>query len=150
MQIICTNSMLELMKLCDQECHYWLTLVTSLMFWMSILLVVLLCTIMMLILGIYQNPKYTRIFPKSTSSKTNMSGWIFSTFDTKDGYHQTVVEPSSRWLTAFASGYQLLEWTRTPFSFLRWGSLIALMMGQELHLDWLYFCSYVTACTAAS
>jgi len=38
-----------------------------------------------------------------------------STFDAKAGYHQTVVEPSSRWLTAFVSGDQLLEWTITPF-----------------------------------
>jgi len=38
-----------------------------------------------------------------------------STFDAKAGYHQTVVEPSSRWLTPIVSGDQLMEWTRTPF-----------------------------------
>jgi transposase InsO family protein len=52
--------------------------------------------------------------PSDVLQKIGHAKYI-STFDTKAGYHQTVVEPSSRWLTAFVSGDQLLEWTRTPF-----------------------------------
>ena len=52
--------------------------------------------------------------PSEVLQKMGQAKYI-STFDTKSGYHQTVVEPTSRWLTAFVCGDQLLEWTRTPF-----------------------------------
>jgi hypothetical protein len=38
-----------------------------------------------------------------------------STFDAKSGYHQTMVNPSHRWLTAFVCDEELFEWVRTPF-----------------------------------
>jgi RNase H-like domain found in reverse transcriptase/Reverse transcriptase (RNA-dependent DNA polymerase) len=38
-----------------------------------------------------------------------------NTFDAKSGYHQTIVNPLHRWLTAFVCDEGLFEWVCTPF-----------------------------------
>ena len=64
--------------------------------------------------------RYT--LPDVTTS-ANMSDLIqqigqstfISSFDAKSGYHQTLVKPEHRWLTAFICNAGLFQWTRTPF-----------------------------------
>ena len=40
---------------------------------------------------------------------------FISKFDANSGYHQLLVKPEDRWLTAFVHGTSVYQWCRTPF-----------------------------------
>jgi len=46
--------------------------------------------------------------------RVGKANWI-SSWDAKAGYHQLLVKPEHRWLTAFVTDFGVFEWVRMPF-----------------------------------
>jgi hypothetical protein len=54
------------------------------------------------------------LFDPSEPIQQMGQGSYISTYDARSGYHQPMVNPAHRWLTAFVCDDGLFEWVRTP------------------------------------
>ena len=55
-----------------------------------------------------------------------------SCFDARKSYHQILVKPSDRWLTAFVCDAGLFQWTRVPFGLRSAGCTFVRVLAQVL------------------
>jgi hypothetical protein len=70
--------------------------------------------------------------PSDLIQKMGQARYI-SAFDARSGYHQTMVNPAHRWLTAFVCDEGLFEWVRTPFGLKGAGYTFVRMLQRILH-----------------